>query len=142
MSPIELPPPIITAEQFRQVSDDRMADCRVLLAAGRYDAVLYLSGYALEAALKARICATLGWEGFPKRGETGYQLVRPMMVHDLELLLHYSGRESFVLSQLQSEWSSVVKDWSTEMRYEPNQNTDRDKAEQMLADVERIRRAL
>ena len=37
-----------------------MADCRILMAAGRYDAVLYLSGYVLEAALKAHICDTLG----------------------------------------------------------------------------------
>ena len=119
-----------------------MTDCRALLAAGRYDAVLYLSGYVLEAALKARICDTLGWEGFPKRGEEGYQLVRPMMVHDLAMLLHYSGREPLVLSRLESEWSSVVENWTTEMRYEANQNVPREAAERRLSDIERIRRAL
>ena len=132
----------ITPQQFRQIADDRIADCHVLLAAGRYDAVMYLSGYALEATLKACICDTLGWEGIPQRGDDGYQLVRHVMVHDLALLLHYSGREAFVLAQLQSEWRNVVRDWTTDIRYDPNQNTDRPKAERRLAEIERIRRAL
>jgi hypothetical protein len=133
---------MITASDFRQVSDDRMRDCQALLAAGRYDAIMYLSGYVLEAALKACICDTLGWEGFPGAKENGHRFVRPMMVHDLGLLLHYSGRESFVLSQLQSEWSNVAQDWTTEIRYAPNQNVNREKAEQRLVDIERLRRAL
>ena len=141
-SPSGRPAELITAEQFRQVSDDRAADCRALLAAGRYHAVMYLSGYVLEAALQACICDTLGWLGFPKRGETGYLLARPMMVHDLALLLHYSGRESLVLSQLYTEWSSVVESWTTGVRYEANQSVARETAERRLANVERIRRVL
>ncbi|MCE2501279.1 MAG: HEPN domain-containing protein [Dehalococcoidia bacterium] len=62
---------MITAEDFRQVADERMADCRALLAAGRYDAATYLSGYVLEAALKACICDTLGWRDLRSRVMTG-----------------------------------------------------------------------
>ena len=118
-----------------------MADCRALLAAGRYDAVMYLSGYALEAALKAGICDTLGWEGFPNRGGERAALFRPLFTHDLNMLLLYSGRESFVLSQLASEWDSV-KGWKPELRYESNRSTTRAQAEQRITEIERIRRAL
>ena len=64
------------------------------------------------------------------------------MVHDLALLLHYSGRESLVLSQLYTEWSSVVASWTTEVRYEANQSVEKETAERRLANVERIRRVL
>ena len=131
----------ITAEQFRQVSDDRLTDCRALLAAGRYDAVMYLSGYVLEAALKACICDTLGWEGFPNRGGERAALFRPLFTHDLNMLLLYSGRESFVLSQLASEWNSV-KGWKPELRYESSRSTTRAQAEQRIIEIERIQRAV
>ena len=118
-----------------------MADCRVLLAAGRYDAVLYLSGYALETALKACICDTLGWAGFPVRGGERASLFRPLFTHDLNMLLLYSGREVFVLSQLASEWDRV-KDWKPELRYESSGSTTRAQAEQRITEIERIRSAL
>ena len=134
--------PTITPQQFRRIADDRMEDCQALLAAGRYDAVMYLSGYVLEAALKACICDTLGWDGFPTPKEDGYRFVRLMMVHDLGLLLHYSGRRSLVTSQLASEWERVVSDWDVGMRYNPDLNTGREMAEQRMIDIAEIRRAL
>lgn len=141
MSPESRPLPVITAEQFRQISDDRMADCQVLLAAGRYDAVMYLSGYALEAALKACICDTLGWEGFPNYGGDRASLFRPLFTHDLNMLLLYSGRENFVLAQLTAEWNSV-REWKPDLRYQSGASTDRSQAELRMAEIERIRRAL
>ena len=132
---------MITAANFRQVADDRMADCDALLAAGRYDAVMYLSGYVLEAALKARICDTLGWEGFEEHTDDRPALFRPLRVHDLKMLLLYSGREAYVLSQLAAEWDDV-KDWTPEVRYKPGGSESRGTAEQRLADIERIRRVL
>lgn len=118
-----------------------MADCRALLAAGRYNAVLYLSGYVLEAALKARICDTLGWEGFPRRGGERVSLFRPLFVHDLDMLLLYSGREAYVLSRLTTEWNNV-RGWTPELRYEPSGSVSWIEAEQRMADIELIRSAL
>lgn len=57
---------------------------------------MYLCGYAIEVALKARICRTLNWTGFPEtRGEfEGYQSCRRpeyasviYYLHNLTLLL-------------------------------------------------------
>ena len=118
-----------------------MADCRILMAAGRYDAVLYLSGYVLEAALKARICDTLGWEGFEEQSDDRPALFRPLRVHDLNMLLLYSGREAYVMSHLGVEWNDV-KDWTPEIRYKPGGSVSRREVEQRLADIERIRRVL
>lgn len=47
--------------ELRRLAYARLADSRALYAAGRYDAALYLCGYAVELALKARICRTLRW---------------------------------------------------------------------------------
>ncbi len=132
---------MITADDFRQVSDERLDDCRALLAAGRYDAAMYLSGYVLEAALKACICDTLGWEGFEEHGDDRPALFRPLRVHDLKMLLLYSGREAYVLSYLETQWNNV-KDWTPEIRYEPGGSASRRQVEQQLADIERVRRAL
>ena len=117
-----------------------MADCRALLAAGRYDAVMYLSGYVLEAALKARICDTLGWAGFEESGNRG-SMFRPLFVHDLNMLLLYSGREAYVLSRLSTEWNNV-RGWKPALRYTPNGATSRSSAEQRLSEIELIRSAL
>ena len=134
------PEEVITAEQFRQVSNDRMADCLALLAAGRYDAVMYLSGYVLEAALKACICDTLGWVGFEDSGSR-VSMFRPLFVHDLNMLLLYSGREAYVLSQLSTEWNNV-RGWKPALRYRASGAISRSAAEQRLSEIELIRRAL
>ena len=140
MSPPSSQSSLITAEQFRQVSDDRMADCWALLAAGRYDAVMYLSGYVLEAALKACICDTLGWTGFEETGSRA-AMFRPLFVHDLNMLLLYSGREAYVLSQLSTEWNNV-RGWNPALRYTAGGAISQSAAEQRLSEIEMIRRAL
>ncbi|MCB0065385.1 MAG: HEPN domain-containing protein [Caldilineaceae bacterium] len=68
----------------------RLEDAEVLLAANRYDGAMYLCGYAVELALKARICRTLKWAGYPstRKEFEGYQSLR---THDLKVLLHLSG---------------------------------------------------
>ena len=40
---------------LQQLADDRVLDAEALLNAGRWAAAYYLSGYAVECALKARI---------------------------------------------------------------------------------------
>jgi hypothetical protein len=57
---------MIPRRELRRLAFARLKDARALYAAGRYDAALYLCGYAVEIALKARICRTLRWEGFPQ----------------------------------------------------------------------------
>jgi HEPN domain-containing protein len=43
----------------------RLEDAEALLQSGRYDSAVYLCGYAVELALKARICLNLNWNEYP-----------------------------------------------------------------------------
>jgi HEPN domain-containing protein len=75
---------MISTKDLRAIARARLRDAQVLLRAKRFDAAFYLCGYAIELALKARICRTLKWPGFPESAQDfkGFQLVK---THDLEV---------------------------------------------------------
>ena len=56
---------VLTIAELREISAARLEDAQALFDAGHYDGVVYLCGYAVELALKARICETLDWDGYP-----------------------------------------------------------------------------
>lgn len=101
--------------ELKKISRGKLKDADILQVAGRYDGAVYLCGYAVEIALKARICSTLKWPGFPstRKEFEGYQSFR---THNLELLLHLSGVEGKIKTKHFAEWSAVV-DWDPEVRY-------------------------
>jgi HEPN domain-containing protein len=57
---------VIPASTLRNIAAARLEDARQLFVAGRFDGAAYLCGYAVELALKARICDTLAWSEFPE----------------------------------------------------------------------------
>ncbi len=108
---------MIEATELRRMSEAKLADAIALRNAGRYDAAMYLCGYAVELALKARVCETLGWIEFPARsGEFhNYQSLR---THDLNVLLDFSGIHNRVRSEYRTAWEVVGK-WAHNWRYLP-----------------------
>jgi HEPN domain-containing protein len=56
---------MISTKDLRAIARARLRDAQVLLKAERFDGAFYLSGYAVELALKARICRTLKWRATP-----------------------------------------------------------------------------
>ena len=110
-----------------------MEDSRVLLAAGRYDGAVYTCGYVIELGLKARICETLKWEGYPRTGGE-FSDYRSFKTHDLKVLLSLSGIEEKINETLLLEWSAVNL-WSPESRYDPIGNVSREAAEKILKAV-------
>lgn len=50
-----------TRSDLRKLARGRLLDAVTLLKAKRYHGAFYLCGYAVEYALKARICATMRW---------------------------------------------------------------------------------
>jgi HEPN domain-containing protein len=106
---------MISGTELRRIARARLRDSEVLFDAGRYDGAVYLCGYAVELALKARICRVLNWMGFPStRAEfASYQSFR---THSLDVLLTLSGWEQRIKSRYPTEWS-VVADWDPELRY-------------------------
>ena len=111
---------------------NRTRDAEALFKNGRYAASIYFAGYAVEIALKNKICSTLQFNsGFPETRQelSGYlqQINKnnPAVLkislgeirnHDLSKLLFYSGAELRIQSNFYKEWN-VVKKWNPENRY-------------------------
>ena len=108
----------------------RLVDAEALRIAGRYDSAIYLCGYAVELQLKAAICRTLGWAGFPSSSRE-FENLRSFRTHDLEVLLRLTGREAESLAAYPKEWEEVSK-WNPEMRYSPDGMADERMARAML----------
>lgn len=117
-----------------------MEDSRVLLASDRYDGAVYTCGYVIELGLKARICETLKWEGYPRRsGE--FNDYRSFKTHDLKVLLSLSGITEKINETLLSEWSAV-NSWNPESRYDPIGKVSREEAETIFNAVESLFKSL
>lgn len=103
---------------LQKIADLRVEDARALLAAGRFEGAYYLTGYAVECALKACIAKQIKEFDFPDK-----KLVTDSWVHDLEKLLRLSGvgipfeDELKQNKALDTNWG-VVKDWKEDSRFE------------------------
>lgn len=56
---------MLDRSELKKIAQARIEDGEILLNSHRYDGSIYLCGYAVEIALKERICRTLGWSGYP-----------------------------------------------------------------------------
>ncbi|MBW8876725.1 MAG: HEPN domain-containing protein [Acidobacteria bacterium] len=95
----------------------RLREAEALFAAGCYNGAVYLCGYAVEVALKARICRLLGVESYPEGG----RIKGAYAVHDLDQLLLLAGlREKIGLQEepLFKNWGTTVP-WNPDLRYRP-----------------------
>jgi len=55
---------MITRAELRKLAKARIKESKTLFDTKQYDTATYLCGYAVELALKARICRTLKWSEF------------------------------------------------------------------------------
>ena len=90
----------------------RLEDAQVLFDHSRYDGSAYLCGYAVEFALKARICETLNTAVYPDK-------ISGFKTHHLETLLFLTSMESHIKQNALAEWTFVLQNWQPEMRYKP-----------------------
>ena len=97
---------MITIADLRKLARARLIDAQVLYNGSRYDAVVYFCGYVVEVALKARICRTLKWSGFPEDNKD-FQSLQSFKTHDLNILLKLSGIEAKIKASYKREWSVV-----------------------------------
>jgi HEPN domain-containing protein len=131
---------MIPRTDLRNIARARLRDSEALFDRGRYDGAIYLCGYAIEVALKARICRTLNWPGFPStRAEfSDYQSFR---THSLDVLLTLTGIEPRVKLRYPREWS-VVATWDPEMRYRSIGTASRRDALEMIESARTLLRVL
>jgi HEPN domain-containing protein len=106
---------MISVAELDDIARARIEDAKALLTAGRFDGATYLCGYAVEVALKARICRTLNWTEFPSTGSE-FQAYRSFQTHELDVLLRLSGQEARIKQNHFSLWNAVVI-WKVESRY-------------------------
>ena len=106
---------MIAVEELDRIARARLHDAKSLLAAGRFDGATYVCGYAVEVALKARICRTLNWSEFPATGGE-FAAYKSFRTHELEVLLRLSGQEASIKKSHFSLWN-VVAAWKADSRY-------------------------
>jgi HEPN domain-containing protein len=81
---------MITRTELRNLAKARLKESKILFDSKQYDIATYLSGYAVELALKARICRTLRGTEFPPNGKE-FKGFHAFKTHDLDVLLILSG---------------------------------------------------
>lgn len=106
---------MIARADLDRIAHARLEDAAALLQADRFDTSVYICGYAVEIALKAKICDSLRWTGYPGNNAE-FQGYASFRTHNLVHLLHLSGVEAEVTERFLAEWS-IVADWEPEMRY-------------------------
>ena len=121
---------MVSRTDLRQIARARLHDARALRDRGRYDGAVYVCGYAIEIALKTRICQTLRWPDFPatNREFEGKQSFR---THDLALLLSFSSVEALIRSRYLPEWL-LVANWTPDIRYQAPGRTTPNDADEMI----------
>ena len=127
---------MIPVAELDRIAKARLEDVKALLQAGRYDGATYLCGYAVEVALKARICRTLNWPEFPRTNKE-FESYRSFQTHDLNVLLRLSGQEARIRQEYFELWS-VVAVWNPELRYNEIGTATPEGAETMILVAEAL----
>lgn len=125
MTEVAKPVPISRAD-LRKLARARLKDAQCLYAGKRYDGAVYLCGYVIELALKARICRTLKWPSFDVLGPAG-----ALRTHGFDLLLSFSGIEARVKTLYWNQWSTVGT-WEAELRYKPVGSATQQQARELI----------
>ena len=121
---------MITRTDLRKTAREYLQSAELLRDNRKYDVSVYLCGYAVEIALKERICRTLKWPGFPATsGEFNYY--RSFQTHNLEVLLDLSAIGDKVKAALGGDWTVIIT-WNPEQRYSPRGTKTKDDADTMI----------
>ena len=106
---------MISTKELINIAAARLEDAEILCLGNRFDGAVYLCGYAVELTLKAKICKTLKWIGFPSTNAE-FQGFQSFKTHRLDILLSLSGQVIKIKTKHLSDWS-IVANWDSEKRY-------------------------
>jgi len=105
---------------LQQLSNERIADAKALLAAARWAGAYYLVGYSLECALKSCILARIEQTGIIFENK---KFAEACWTHDLNDLVDLAGlklekdKACKANSKFGTHWM-LAKDWSESSRYQ------------------------
>lgn len=122
--------------ELKEIAQARIKDSEILLDNKRYDGAIYLCGYAIEIALKARICKILKWPKFPST-QKDFQNYTTFKTHNLDVLLSLSGVEAKIKKSYFADWSNIAQ-WDPEIRYKPIGSATKIETESMLASTKKL----
>ena len=131
---------MISIQELRKIASARIKDAEALYKSKRFDGAVYLCGYAIELTLKAKICKTIKWSGFPSTNSE-FQGLQSFKTHRLDLLLRLSGQESKIKTGYFADWS-IVASWDSETRYSIIGTISKTEASDMIESAKIIVRAL
>lgn len=101
---------------LQKLSHARIREAKILFNAGEYGGAYYLSGYAVECALKACFAKRIRRYDFPDKN------VRSVFIHNLPELVVVAGLKDELFSarsknaKFAAGWDVVCK-WTEESRY-------------------------
>ena len=103
---------------LKSVAEIRLKEAMALLNKRYYDGAYYLTGYAVECALKSCIAKKTKRYDFPYR-----RIVIDSYTHDLSQRIKVAGLQAALSLEMQRDRDSevnwaMVKDWSESSRYE------------------------
>ena len=108
-----------TAKELKQLAASRLAEAKTLRNAGHFSAAWYLAGYAVELALKAVVCKTLGLTEYPEQAFRG-----SLKSHTPEDLIVLAGLSAALDAKIQDatfdQYWSLVTTWKVQDRYQAN----------------------
>ncbi|RZK22345.1 MAG: hypothetical protein EOO56_08865 [Hymenobacter sp.] len=127
---------------LQKLADSRLQEAKVLLANHLPDGAVYLAGYALELAFKARICKLLDSD-YPSLGEE----FRSFRTHKYLTLLKLAGLENQLLQKqtqdpaFKTSWSILLgaspeDGWSENWRYRKLGSTSTSDAQSFIKALE------
>ena len=104
---------------FKNMAKTRLKEVKLLYEHGYFDGANYLSGYVIEAALKARICKILN-QDYPDNGA----LKSAYFIHDIDRLIILAGLQKDLDNRkpngaFNANWSLVTQ-WDQTYRYNVN----------------------
>ena len=128
---------MILIADLRRTAQEHLRAARILRRSHAYDSAIYLCGYAVEIALKVRICKTLRWAGFPET-RSEFSTKASLKVHDLDALLDFTGLQvRFQHPPLREDWAAV-RLWNPEQRYRQGGVHSAREADDMIAATKKV----
>ena len=128
---------MLAKTDLRRIASTRLGEAEALFNSRYYDGARYLCGYAIEVRLKYRICVVLKWSGYPSTGRE-FNKLKSFQTHNLDVLLHLSGKEGEIRnSPYFSDWSLVTQ-WGPDIRYYPIGSATRQDAAFIIASTRNL----
>jgi hypothetical protein len=124
----------LTGNDLKKLARLRLREADSLYQQGFYNGCVYLCGYVVECALKARICKFLKLAEYPAVGKHE----KIFKTHDFAILKLLAGLEGEITitknKALFDNWSTATS-WAPEQRYAAAGTSGQKKAADILASI-------